>query len=67
MAATGTGSLGFIDDVTADGSSTMNYAVFRAAPSAKNQPNASKMTEILLKKKQKILDKRYSSVTKSIT
>lgn len=52
MAATGTGSLGFIDDVTADGSSRMNYAVFRAVPSAKNQPNAAKMTEILLKKKQ---------------
>lgn len=42
MAATGTGSLGFIDDVTADGSSRMNYAVFRAVPSAKNQPKCCK-------------------------
>ncbi len=41
MAASGTGSLVFIDDVTADKSSRMNSEVFRAILSAHIQPNAS--------------------------
>ena len=41
MAANGTGSLVFIDDVTADKSSRMNSEVFRAILSAHIQPNAS--------------------------
>ncbi len=40
MAASGTGSLVFIDDVTADKSSRMNSEVFRAILSAHIQPNA---------------------------
>ena len=43
MAASGTGSLIFIDDVTADKSSRMNSEVFRAILSAHIQPNASKL------------------------
>uniref|UniRef100_A0A8C6NVL2 Transposase Tc1-like domain-containing protein n=1 Tax=Nothobranchius furzeri TaxID=105023 RepID=A0A8C6NVL2_NOTFU len=42
MAASGTSSLVFIDDVTADKSSTMNSEVFRAI-SAHIQPNASEL------------------------
>ena len=38
MAANGTGSLVFIDDVTADKSSRMNSEVFRAILSAHIQP-----------------------------
>ena len=44
MAANGTGSLVFIDDVTADKSSRMNSEVFRAILSAHIQPNASEWT-----------------------
>ena len=44
MAANGTGSLVFIDDVTADKSSRMNSEVFRAILSAHIQPNASELT-----------------------
>ena len=43
MAANGTGSVVFIDDVTADKSSRMNSEVFRAILSAQIQPNASKL------------------------
>ena len=43
MAANGTGSLIFIDDVTADKSSRMDSEVFRAILSAHIQPNASKL------------------------
>ncbi len=43
MAASGTGSLVFIDDVTADKSSRMNSEVFRAISSAHIQPNASEL------------------------
>ena len=43
MAANGTGSLVFIDDVTADKSSRMNSEVFRAILSAQIQPNASEL------------------------
>ncbi len=43
MAACGTGSLVFIDDVTADKSSRMNSEVFRAILSAHIQPNASEL------------------------
>lgn len=43
MAANGTGSLVFTDDVTADKSSTMNSEVFRAILSAHIQPNASEL------------------------
>ena len=43
MAANGTGSLAFIDDVTADKSSRMNSEVFRAILSAHIQPNASEL------------------------
>ena len=43
MAASGTGSLLFIDDVTADKSSRMNSEVFGAILSAHIQPNASKL------------------------
>ena len=43
MAANGTGSLVFIDDVTADKSSRMNSEVFRAILSADIQPNASEL------------------------
>ncbi len=43
MAASGTGSLVFIDDVTADKSSRMNSEVFRAILSAHIQPNASEL------------------------
>ncbi|KAG1932950.1 tumor necrosis factor receptor superfamily [Pimephales promelas] len=42
-AANGTGSLVFIDDVTADKSSRMNSEVFRAILSAHIQPNASEL------------------------
>ncbi len=43
IAASGTGSLVFIDDVTADKSSRMNSEVFRAILSAHIQPNASEL------------------------
>ena len=43
MAANGTGSLVFIDDVTADKSSRMNSEVFWAILSAHIQPNASEL------------------------
>ncbi len=43
MAASGTGSLVFIDDVTADKSRMMNSEVFRAILSAHIQPNASQL------------------------
>uniref|UniRef100_A0A8C5LQH4 Tc1-like transposase DDE domain-containing protein n=1 Tax=Leptobrachium leishanense TaxID=445787 RepID=A0A8C5LQH4_9ANUR len=43
MAANGTGSLVFIDDVTADKSSRMNSEVFRAILSAHIQPNAAEL------------------------
>ncbi len=43
MAASGTGSLVFIDDVTADKSSRMNSEVFRVILSAHIQPNASEL------------------------
>ncbi len=43
MAASGTGSLVFIDDVTADKISRMNSEVFRAILSAHIQPNASEL------------------------
>ena len=43
MAANGTGSLVFIDDVTADKSSRMNSEVFRAILSAHIQPNVSEL------------------------
>ena len=43
MAANGTGSLVFIDDVTADKSSRMNSEVFRAIISAHIQPNAAEL------------------------
>lgn len=43
MDANGTGSLVFIDDVTAEKSSRMNSEVFRAILSAQIQPNASKL------------------------
>ena len=39
MAANGTGSLVFIDDVTADKRSRMNCEVFRAILTAHIQPN----------------------------
>ena len=42
MAASGTGSLVFIDDVTADKSSRMNSGVYKALLSAQIQPNAAK-------------------------
>jgi len=43
MAAKETGSLVFIDDVTADKSRRMNSEVFRAILSAHIQPNASEL------------------------
>ncbi|CAJ0940177.1 unnamed protein product [Ranitomeya imitator] len=43
MAASGTGSLVFIDDVTQDRSSRMNSEVFRAILCAQIQPNAAKL------------------------
>ncbi len=43
MAASGTGSLVFIDDVTTDKCSRMNSEVFRAILSAHIQPNASEL------------------------
>uniref|UniRef100_A0A8C5QBF4 Transposase n=1 Tax=Leptobrachium leishanense TaxID=445787 RepID=A0A8C5QBF4_9ANUR len=43
MAANGTGSLVFIDDVTADKRSRMNSEVFRAILSAHIQPNAAEL------------------------
>ncbi len=43
MAASGAGSLVFIDDVNADKSSRMNSEVFRAILSAHIQPNASEL------------------------
>ena len=43
MAANGTGTLVFIDDVTADKSSRINSEVFRAISSAHIQPNASEL------------------------
>ncbi len=43
MAASGTGSLVFIDDVTADKSSMMNSEVFRVILSAHIQPNAPEL------------------------
>ncbi len=41
MAANGTGSLVFIDDVTADRYSMMNSEVFKPILSAHIQPNAT--------------------------
>ena len=46
MAANGTGSLVFIDDVTAGRSSKMNSEVYRAILSAQLQPNATKLTPL---------------------
>ena len=43
MAANGTGSLVFIDDVTIDRSDRMNSEVYRALLSAQTQPNAEKL------------------------
>ena len=43
MAANGTGSLVFIDDVTADKSSRMDAEVYRALLSVQNQPYDSKL------------------------
>ncbi len=43
MAASGAGSLVFIDDVNADKSSRMNSEVFRTILSAHIQPNASEL------------------------
>ena len=43
MAANGTGSLVFIDDVTADKSSRINSEVFRAILYAHIQPNVSEL------------------------
>ena len=43
MAANGTGSLGFIDDVTADKISRMNSEVVRAILSAHIQPKVSEL------------------------
>ncbi|CAJ0964746.1 unnamed protein product, partial [Ranitomeya imitator] len=43
MAASGTGSLVFMDDVTQDRSSQMNSEVFRAILCAQIQPNAAKL------------------------
>ena len=43
MAASGTASLVFIDDVTADRSSSINSEVYRAIISAQIQPNAAKL------------------------
>jgi hypothetical protein len=43
MAANGTGSLVFIDDVTADKSVRIHFEVFRPILSAQIQPNASKL------------------------
>ena len=43
MAANGTGSLVFIDDVTADRSSRMNSEVYRATLPAQIQSNATKL------------------------
>ena len=43
MAANGTESLVFIDDVTADRSSRMNSEVYRALLSAQIQPNVAKL------------------------
>ena len=43
MAANGTGSLVFFDDVTAGKSNRMNSEVLRAILSAQIQPNASKL------------------------
>ena len=43
MAATGTGSLVFIDNVTADGSNRMNHKVYRALLSAQIQVNTAKL------------------------
>jgi hypothetical protein len=43
MAANGTGSLVFIDDVTADKRSRTNSEVFGAILSAQIQPNASEL------------------------
>ena len=53
MAANGTGSLVFIDEVTADKSSRMNSEVFRAILSAHIQPNASELIGQQLKTKLK--------------
>lgn len=52
MAVNGTGSLVFIDDVTADKSSRMNSEMFQAMLSATIQPNAS---EVIGKHFQSIL------------
>ena len=43
MAANGTGSLVFVDDVTADNSSRIHSEVYRAILSAQIQPNPSKL------------------------
>ena len=43
LASNGTGSLVFIDDVTADGSSLMNSEVYRNILSAQIQPNSAKL------------------------
>ena len=45
MAANGTGSLVFTDDVTADRSSRMSSEVYRAKLSAQIQPDAEKLIE----------------------
>ena len=48
MAADGTGSLVFIDDVTDDKSSRMRSEVFRATLSAHIQPNASELETVII-------------------
>uniref|UniRef100_A0A668AJA3 Heteroous nuclear ribonucleoprotein L like n=1 Tax=Myripristis murdjan TaxID=586833 RepID=A0A668AJA3_9TELE len=48
MADSGTGSLVFIDDVTADGSSRMNSDGYRPILSAQIQPNATKLIGLRL-------------------
>ncbi|KAF7659361.1 hypothetical protein LDENG_00299140 [Lucifuga dentata] len=45
MAVTGTGTLIFIDDITADGRSKMNSEVYRNILSAQVQANASKLID----------------------
>ena len=80
MAASGTGSLVFIDDVTADKSSRMNSGVYKALLSAQIQPNAAKragwcptekMTQNILQKQPKNFSRKRaeknSSLAKSVT
>lgn len=45
MPASGTASVGLIDDVIADGSNRMNFEVYRALLSAQIQSNAVKKKE----------------------